>query len=218
MTTRLTGVVITGAILAVTGPLMSGCASTAVPPATVVRPATTSTASTSASPVEASTAPAPAVTESNPPGDIPDNQAFVAYQVPNESVSVKVPEGWARTANAPDTTFTDKLNRIAVRAGQASAPATVASVTAELTSLQQQVPQFAAGKVSVVTRAGQKAILLTYKGDSPVDPVTGKVVRDAFERYTFTNGSRRLDLTLSGPEAADNVDPWRIVSDSVVWK
>jgi len=47
--------------------------------------------------------------------------------------------------------------------------------------------------------------------------VTGKVVRDAFERYTFYRAGKRVDLTLSGPTNADNVDPWRIVSDSLRW-
>jgi len=43
------------------------------------------------------------------------------------------------------------------------------------------------------------------------------VVRDAFERYTFVHGKVRVDLTLSGPTNADNVDPWRTISDSVRW-
>jgi len=60
-------------------------------------------------------------------------------------------------------------------------------------------------------------ILLTYQGDSTPDQVTGKVVRDAFERYTFSRAGKRIDLTLSGPTNADNVDPWRIVSDSLRW-
>ena len=35
--------------------------------------------------------------EVNPAGDIPDNQAYVAYAPPGAGYSVKVPEGWART-------------------------------------------------------------------------------------------------------------------------
>jgi len=74
------------------------------------------------------------------------------------------------------------------------------------------------GKLSEVIRRGGHAVLLTYQGDSPPDQVTGKVVRDAFERFTFYRAGRRVDLTLSGPTTADNVDPWRIVSDSLRWK
>jgi hypothetical protein len=61
-------------------------------------------------------------------------------------------------------------------------------------------------------------VLVRYQGDSPQDPVTGKVVRDAFERYVYYHNGQRLNLTLSGPTNADNVDPWRIVSDSVRWQ
>ena len=35
--------------------------------------------------------------EKNPPGDIPDDQVFVAYTSRAGGYSLKVPEGWART-------------------------------------------------------------------------------------------------------------------------
>jgi len=52
---------------------------------------------------------------------------------------------------------------------------------------------------------------------APPDPVTGKTVTDSVERYVFTHGGRTAVLTLSGPRGADNVDPWRIVTDSLRW-
>jgi hypothetical protein len=73
------------------------------------------------------------------------------------------------------------------------------------------------GKISEITRPAGKVVLITYQGDSAQDPVTGKVVRDAFERYLFYQGGKQLALTLAGPVNADNVDPWKIVSDSVRW-
>jgi hypothetical protein len=73
------------------------------------------------------------------------------------------------------------------------------------------------GKVSEITRPAGKVVLVTYQGDSAQDPVTGKVIRDAFERYLFYQGGKQLVLTLVGPVNADNVDPWKIVSDSVRW-
>ena len=59
--------------------------------------------------------PAPHQTESNPPGDIPDQQVFVAYAPPGAHFSVKVPEGWARSTTAQGIAFTDKLNSITVQ-------------------------------------------------------------------------------------------------------
>jgi len=44
-----------------------------------------------------------------------------------------------------------------------------------------------------------------------------QMVRDAFEQYTFYRNGSRVDLTLSGPVNADNVDPWRTVADSLRW-
>jgi hypothetical protein len=166
----------------------------------------------------AGAAPKPAGTESNPPGDIPDTQAYVAFSVPGKPVSVKVPEGWARSVSGDVTMFTDKLNGVLVRVTASSATPSPASVrSTDVPSLQRVVPKFALGGITTVRRAGQPVLLLTYQGDSAPNPVTGKVVRDAFERYIFVHGGLRLDLTLFGPTNADNVDPWRLVSDSVRW-
>ena len=84
--------------------------------------------------------------------------------------------------------------------------------------LKSSVPHFNLGKVTTEQRSGSVVVLVRYQGDSPQDPVTGKVVRDAFERYVYYHNGQRLNLTLSGPTNADNVDPWRIVSDSVRWQ
>jgi hypothetical protein len=79
------------------------------------------------------------------------------------------------------------------------------------------VPGFKPGEVSVVERSAGPALLVTYTGDGPPDPVTKKVVTDAFERYQFFHNGELATLTLSGPEGADNVDPWMIVTDSLRW-
>jgi hypothetical protein len=161
----------------------------------------------------------PAPTESNPAGDIPDNQAFVIYHAPGGGFTVKVPEGWAETAQSGTTVFTDKLNRIEIATAGAAAAPTVQSVDAQTVPvLKQRVANFAAPTASQVTRHAGSAVLLTYQGDSPPDPVTNKVVRDAFERYAFFRQGHEVDLTLSGPVHADNVDPWRLVTDSFTWQ
>ncbi|MFE2065195.1 hypothetical protein ACFXDH_22835 [Streptomyces sp. NPDC059467] len=164
----------------------------------------------------------PAPTESNPPGDIPDNQVYVSYRPTGGAFTgftLKVPEGWARTGQGGTTSFTDKLNTVRITAVSASGAPTVGSVTTTVVpQLRSQVPKFSSPKVSEVTRHAGRVVLLTYQGDSAKDPVTGKVVRDAFERYAFYRAGHEVDLTLSGPVKADNVDPWRIVSDSFAWR
>ncbi len=47
--------------------------------------------------------------------------------------------------------------------------------------------------------------------------MTGKSVKDAYERYEFFNKGELATVTVSGPDGADNVDPWMTVSDSLKW-
>lgn len=157
--------------------------------------------------------------ESNPPGDIPDNQAYVSFTPDKGAFTVKVPEGWTRKNQGSGTTFTDKLNHIKISTSSASTAPDPASVKATvLPKLRKQVPHFAKSDVKTVSRHAGKVVLLTYQGDSAPDDVTGKTVKDAFERYTFFRNGHQVDITLSGPVHADNVDPWRIVTDSFTWK
>jgi len=196
--------------------LLAGCGAL---PATPMPNQPTVGTSGSAPSSAASASAAPAKTESNPPGDIPDNQVYVPFTAPNGRVSVKVPEGWARFTTGTMTQFTDKLNRIEIAPSTSGSAPTVASVTStDVSNLKSSVPNFKFSKITTDRRAGSTVVVVRYEGDSPQDPVTGKVVRDAFERYVYYHGGHRLDLTLSGPTNADNVDPWRIVSDSVRWR
>jgi hypothetical protein len=61
-------------------------------------------------------------------------------------------------------------------------------------------------------------VLVTYGADAAADPVTGKVVHDDVERYAFWKDGKEVVLTLSGPAGSDNVDPWRVVTDSFGWR
>src|SRR3954452_15649554 len=165
-----------------------------------------------------SQAPNPNAKESSPPGDIPDNQAYVAYSPPGADYSVKVPEGWSRRSSGGAVTFTDKLNAIRMEeAAVRGAPSVAAAKRAELAALANKVKDFKPGSVSVVKRSAGRAVRLTYLAASRPDPVTGKAHTDAVERYLFTKDGRRVTLTLSGPRGADNVDPWKLVTDSFRW-
>lgn len=157
--------------------------------------------------------------EVNPSGDIPDNRAFVAYSPPSGGFSVKIPEGWARVEAGEAVTFTDKLNSIRMETVVAAAAPTIQSAQQnEVPKIQAAVANFKAGEVTSVTRKAGAAVLITYGADSAPDPVTGKVVYDAVERYEFWKAGTEVVLTLSGPQGADNVDPWRIVTDSFGWQ
>lgn len=157
---------------------------------------------------------APEVVE---PGDIPDNQVFTEYTPPGASFSVKVPEGWSRSTNGRTVTFTDKYNSIQISSHRGAAP-TVASVKANGLDDVAKDPTFHLTSVKRLTRSSGPAILATYQIGSPPNSVTGRSALLAVERYELPHGTTTAVLTLSGAKGADNVDPWRIVSDSVTWR
>jgi len=156
--------------------------------------------------------------EASPPGDIPDNQAFVAYSPLGAHYSVKVPEGWARTQSGGAVTFTDMLNAIRIETTPAAAAPTPSEAKrTDLPQLARSVKGFQPGSVDIVNRQGGRALRITYLADAKPDPVTGKTGTDAVERYVLFHNGKDLVLTVSGPKGADNVDPWMIVTDSVRW-
>jgi hypothetical protein len=160
----------------------------------------------------------PNAPEVNPAGDIPDTQAYVPFTPPGGGFSVKVPEGWSRSAAGGVLTFTDKLNAIRIESHAAQAPLSADQAKrVELHKLAKSVKGFQAGSVSTVSRRAGSAVRITYLADAPANPVTGKSGQDAVERYLFFHKGQDVVLTLSGPKAADNVDPWKIVTDSVTW-
>jgi hypothetical protein len=152
------------------------------------------------------------------PGDIPDNQAYVAYQSAADGYHLSVPEGWARSQAGATVTFSDKFNSIQVQVVAAPSPPSVASAqSTEVAALAASTPCFQAGKVGQAVRRSGPAVLITYRADSPADPVTGKVVRQDVERYEFWHAAKEAVITLSSPQGSDNVDPWRKVTDSFAW-
>jgi hypothetical protein len=157
---------------------------------------------------------APEVVE---PGDIPDDQVFVAYTPPGAPFSVKVPEGWSRSSADGTVTFTDKYNSIQITSIDGARAPTVASVKASGLDDVSSDPTFALDSVKEATRSGGPAVVAAYEIGSPPNDVTGKSALLAVERYELAKNGTTVVLTLSGATGADNVDPWRIVSDSVVW-
>lgn len=184
--------------------------------------APTDAAGPSAGAVSAPPAAAPETTaggaEVNPSGDIPDNQAFVPYSPPGASFTVSVPEGWSRLVQDGGVAFTDKLNSVRIAAGPQPQAPTVESVRAqELPALRASVPGYQAGTLTIVSRTAGPAVLITYGALSDPDPVTGRSRPNDVQRYEFWHTGQSVTLTLSGPKGADNVDPWRKITDSLRW-
>jgi len=163
--------------------------------------------------------PDPNAAESNDPGDIPDDQRFVDYTPPSGAFSVKVPEGWSQVEADGVTTFTDKFNSIRIELVPQDTAPTVQSVRdTDVPALEKSTQGFKVGTISTVNRKAGMAIRILYGIDSEPNSVTGKGKRLDVERYNFWKDGSSVILTLSGAKGADNVDPWKKVTDGFAWK
>ena len=200
----------------------AGQRATTVPTPSTALPATTTTPTPPPTTVPIPTTTVPGAVDPNAPevvdpGDIPDNQVFIAFSSSDGVYTVKVPEGWARTETGGVVTFTDNYNSIALQSSPAAVAPTVESMTTNGLSDVASDPTLSSIDVTPVTRKSGTGVLATYEIGSEPNPVTGKKALLAVERYAFFNNGIVVTMTLSGAKGADNVDPWRIVSDSLAW-
>jgi hypothetical protein len=159
----------------------------------------------------------PMAPETNPPGDIPDSQVFIAYDSPL-GLTLKVPEGWARTDRADGALFVDKYDSVDLSVAPAAEAPTADSVR------RKEVPELIraghAVKVSAlrtVRLPAGAAVLVVYTSNSEPNAVTGKRVRLDNDRYFFYRAGRSAALTLSAPAGADNADQWQLMAESLRW-
>jgi hypothetical protein len=160
----------------------------------------------------------PLTPEKNPPGDIPDNQAFVEYHSPL-GFSIEVPEGWARRQTSEGVKFSDKYNTIALAVSQRAEPLSVTSTK------QQQIDELEkAGKavrvsaIKSVKLPSGAAVVVSYGSNSEPNPVTNKAIRLENDRYFLWKNGKLVTLTLSAPLGADNADQWQLMAKSFRWQ
>lgn len=203
--------VVTAALIALT---VAGCSSTRSTKAGGTAQPSPRGSAASGSPAPGSQKPAPV--ENNPPGDIPDNIAYVKYRNRTGSYTFEHPEGWASNERGTTVTFTDKLNGVTASIGAASGPPTVASANqTDVPALRSSQPAFELGKVSATKLPGGSGVLIVYRRNSAPDPVTGKVFRDEVQRYEIYANGHEVVLELFGAVGSDNVDPYTKMSQSL---
>jgi hypothetical protein len=162
---------------------------------------------------------APVSAESNPPGDIPDTTVYVTYRSAAGHLQLKVPEGWSRKTTQASSTFTSNLNSITVAWQHAPAAATVSSARAStVPALRKSALAFRLQSVRPVSLTGGRAVEIIYQVNSPPNSVTGRQYRLVIERFELYHSGRAAVLSLSSAVGSDNVDPWRIVSESFRWQ
>jgi hypothetical protein len=218
--TRTRGWIVGAALL---GTVMAACsnassASSPQPGGIVTSPPATGHSQTApSSPSLPSQTPIPI--ESNPPGDIPDTIAYVPHSIAKTGVSVKIPEGWSETTSNNAVNFTDKLNAVNVSWTPASSAPTVTSAKkTEVPALQSSTLAFQLKSVTTAHLPAGPAVLITYEGNSTPNAVTGKQYREIVLRYELYKSGQETVLSLISPVGADNVDPWRIVTESFQWR
>ena len=155
--------------------------------------------------------------ETNPPGDIPDDQVFIVYTAP-QGFTIKVPEGWARTDRPDGVSFADKYDSVDVAITSGPVP-TVASVRAgEAATMEKTGHAVKIGSVKTVTLPSGEAVRIAYTSNSEPNPVTNRQIRQENERTVLGHGGKIATLTMSAPAGADNVDQWKLMNDSFRWK
>ncbi len=219
ITTMAVAGVMGAALLAACGAKGTGATeTTSVSPAGGGTPSASMSGSTSGAGESAAPTEAPVPLESSPPGDIPDTIAFVPYASKPGGFKVSTPEGWARTSAADAVTFTDKLNTVEMGwAPATSAPSVASAKSTDVPALASGTRAFTLKSVTGVTLPAGPAVLISYQANSDPNPVTGKQYRLDVLRYELFHAGKNVTMTLLSPVGADNVDPWRIVTQSLRW-
>jgi hypothetical protein len=212
---RWIGAVAAAAVAAI----LAGCGSSgstagSAPPAPSTQPAVAG----SSSPVAGASSQAPVPAESNPPGDIPDTTVYVPFASAGGHVTLKVPEGWSRKQTPNSVTFTSNLNSISIGwQPMKAAPTVNAARSTTVPALRHATLAFSLKAVRAVTLQGGPAVEIVYQVNSTPNAVTGRQYRLVIERFEFFKNGRAAMLSLSSAVGSDNVDPWRIVSESFRW-
>ncbi|MGB9378169.1 MAG: hypothetical protein WCB04_11720 [Mycobacteriales bacterium] len=203
----LTRAAVAATIMAIS---LAGCAAKPASPTHQAK------ASASSTPSAGSTAAKAAPVEKNPPGDIPDNIAYVSYANASGHYTFKHPEGWASTVTGVKVVFTDKLNGVTCSEAGATAAPTVSSANSnDVPKLRSTMAAFELRRVSAAKLPAGSGVLIVYRRNSAPDAVTGKVFRDEVQRYEIYANGREITLELYGAVGSDNVDPYRIMAQSL---
>jgi hypothetical protein len=121
-------------------------------------------------------------------GDIPDNQVFLTYKGPG--YTVKYPEGWTKSGSGTNLSFTDKDNSIHLVVSNGSPP--------------------------IPLKNGRAKVTL-HKLGAP-NSVTGKRPQLIIDRYVYGKAGKVAVLDLATPKGVDNVDAYRLISQSFRWQ
>ena len=97
-----------------------------------------------------------------------------------------------------------------------AAPTVASARAVEVPAIKRPLHGFALTGVSVVAgrpNRGPDPLL----GRQPTRPGDREGLQGTFERYDFYKNGTEAVVLLGGPACADNVDPWRTITNSFRW-
>jgi hypothetical protein len=195
-----------------------GVACTAKDSGTTADTTTSTTSASSTTEKAISSVETPIPVEVNPPGDIPDTQAFIKYMNTSGGYQIEVPEGWARTEKGADVTFVNKFDGVKVHVARAAtAPSAISVQANEVKQIESQGHAVTISDVSEAQLPAGKAIVLKFTSNSDPNPVTTTRVRLEDVTYIFFKNGKEAMLTVWAPQGADNADQWNRISQSFRW-
>lgn len=165
----------------------------------------------------AATEAVPSEAQATATGDIPDNQVFLLFRDPAAGYSVRYPEGWARKGSGNDVTFQEKANVIHIAVTRGPAP-TEASVVAGIEQMRKSDPTVHSTPPEALTINGAPVVKVSYTRLSAPDPVTGKRLQLTIDRYLYAKAGKVAVMDLGTPVGVDNVDAYRMISESFRWR
>jgi hypothetical protein len=149
-------------------------------------------------------------------GDIPDNQQFLSFKNRSGGYAIAYPEGWARSGNGADVTFQDKGNTVTIKVAPGQQP-TPASVAAELKQEANADPCLRPGQPQATTAGANQVVKVTYTTEGQKSAVTGQRPKITVDRYVYFKGGKVATVDLATPVGVDNVDAYRMISESFRW-
>lgn len=149
-------------------------------------------------------------------GDVPDNAVFLSYRDPKLGYTIQYVEGWQVSQTADGVAIRDKDSSEQVQVVPAATDVANYVSATDLPALDRQAG-FKLIKQDTVTVNGTALVHLAYDIPSAPDPVTGKQVPSAVDRYYVAGPSGLAIVSLATPNGVDNVDAFRQMIESFTW-
>jgi hypothetical protein len=188
-------------------------------PAAVLQPTIAPNQGSTALPPANAAASTPDLTpESSAVVDIPDTATFLIYHA--KTYSLQYVEGWAQEQLPNDgirIADKDSFVMVTLQSLPASGSPTDLANGAGAAESAREFGQFAKSGVKALDLPAGHSALLTFKGLSAPDPVTGKRVLLDVDRYYIAGPTHMAMLTEATPSGVDNVDAFLQIAKSFSW-